>query len=336
MALALTGCATADLQVGRASDMVAAGRAATDASRSVVTETFESHRRLIAELAALDPACGLPYPRIALGANAGRCVDAGTDKGTTLYGPPQRQATLAFATIDAIVAYLDAVDAVVTRKPVDIAAKLEDARANLEAAVGGVNSIVGTEFELPVTADQISSANKMLGVISELLTVTKKVHDLKLVEADLDSGRYNSSIADLRALNMIWPEAQRVALDGEVSIVEGMRGSQALLLRKLCPKPADAACPPGRITAAARADFRTSADQALALIQRKARLVELEKRLGALLTAFETAHANYRKLLFDPANATLTDKERKAKAQIVRERLSAAMAGVADIAKVLI
>lgn len=332
MTLSLSGCATGQLQVGRASTMVTAGRTATDASRKVVADTFESHRRFVTELAAIDPNCDLPYPRLAISRNSwGNC---GTDRNpaTTVSGPSRAYATLTLASIDGAVAYLDAIDAIATRKPIDIAASLESARGDLSDAIDAVNALANSKFALPISQDQLAAGKTLLDLLSGLISVSHQVRDLKRVEVKLDAGEFNTSIAGLKAVTRIWTDALTQSVTNEESQVDGVRLLQqrafAAAIAKSCPPKSAVDCPFSAVSATDRLEYRAYAEHKLALIDRREQVVKLAGRLDALLDRFATAHREYRELLFDPQNAKLSAEERKQRAQIIRGQILSAIKGV--------
>jgi hypothetical protein len=332
IALCLSGCATGQLQIGRASEMVKAGRATTDASRTMVTDTIASHRRFVAELAALDPNCDLPDPKILLGRSAwGGCVTGPADPGTTLRGPSRAYAKLSLATINGAIAYLDAIDAIATRKPIDIAGTLEDARSDLSGALDEINTLAGTKLALPISGDQLGAAKQLLDLLSELISVADQVRDLKKVEAQLDKGEFDTSIAKLSAVTDAWTGALAIAVAEEDAQIDSVRTLQAQRMRAVCPPKSDSQCPFRAFSAGDRDEFRAYAQRKLTAIERQAQIEVLKVKMPELMAAFITAHQAYRDLLFDPQNTKLTPAERKLRAQIIRHQLLSAIKGLLAI-----
>lgn len=327
--ITLSGCATGQLQVGRASEMVRAGQATTDASRSLVTDTLASHQRFVVELAALDPKCELPDPKILLGANSwGGCVSGAGEPGATLRGPSRAYAKLSLATINGAVGYLDAIDAIAVRKPIDIAGTLESARDDLSGVIDEVNSLSGSKLEFPVSKDQLSAAKTLLDLLSELISVAHQTRDLKKVEAKLDKGDFDTSIAKLSEVTNAWTVALAIAVREEEGQVDAVRTLQANRIRGACPPKSDPQCPYRAFTAADREEFRAYAQRKLTAIDRKAQAEELGNKVPKLMGTFVSAHQAYRELLFDPRNAKLTPAERQLKAQIIRRQIISAIKGV--------
>lgn len=330
----LAGCATADLQVDRAGELATAGRAATHASRAVIGESFAAHDRLVVEIATLDPGCALPEPTLALGTGAGRCIDRLGDRGVTLKGPPAQSAKAAYGTIDGLTAYLDAVDAIVTREPVDVAARLAGAQEELGGIVDDINAITGAAIALP-SPEVLSAPTRLIALIVELQERAAQVRDLKALETELDAGAFAAVVGDLGTLNDAWSSAYVEAVKNEIRQADDVRGRQARLVREACPDTADATCLFRKFSAADRDEFRSAAEQRMALDGRHQSALRTKAALRRLNEAFLKAHEDYRILLITPDKAKLSDAERRKKARIIRQRLRAALAGIADIARVI-
>ena len=328
----LAGCATHQLQVGRASEMVTSGRATTEASRSLIAETLASHQRFVAELASIDPNCELPDPKILLGANGwGGCVRGSSDLGATLRGPSRAYAKLSLATINGAIAYLDAIDAIATRKPIDIAGSLESARDDLSGVIDGINALSGSTLAVPVSKEQLAAAKTLLDLLSELVSAAHQSRDLKKVEARLDQGAFETSIAKLTEVTTAWTAALAIAFRQEDEQIDAVRALQAQRMRAVCAQANDPQCGFRAFTAADRDEFRAYAQRKLTALDRQAQAAQLGIKLPELMATFAKAHEAYRALLFDPGNTTLTPAERELRAQIIRRQITSAINGVLAI-----
>ncbi|MBO9712733.1 hypothetical protein [Sphingomonas sp.] len=332
IALALSGCVTSTLQLGRAGTMVEAGNAATAASRKTIDETAASYRRYLVELAAFDPNCQALSSTLEIGPGAtGGCIIEQGGRGHKVLGPSQAYAKISLATINGMVAYLDAVDAIATRKPIDIAGTLTDARDQLEGVISNINGIVGSNLSLPVSEDQLKSAKTILDLISGLISSADQVRDLRRIEAKLDDNEFRASLDALRAISHAWTDALATSLKLEGAQIDGVRGYQASAMLALCPPGSASDCRYTRIPAADRAEYRATADRSLAVTEQLAKVQATREQLDKLLDAFGEAHASYRALLFDP-HAKLSLAERRLKAAEIRKRILSALKGLLAVA----
>ena len=147
-ALLLFGCATNTIRLDRAATMTAAGRTATGATRAFINKVGAENRESLIDLAAADPNCQLPSPLIASGNSQGLCRSGDAQSNDFRYPRiTARDLQPSLAVIDGVTAYLDAVDAILTREPIDYAGPAADAQAS------SVASAVRVEGRSPVTRD---------------------------------------------------------------------------------------------------------------------------------------------------------------------------------------
>ncbi len=315
LAISLPSCALNTIRLDRATAMGEAGRAATAGTREVMDDIRSTNRTVLIDLVAEDPRCVLPNPRIAFGGgNDGSKLCRVGDAVASDFEMKRfirREFAPSLAVIDGISAYLGAVDAVITRKPVDLATELASAEAKLRSLTNSLNVIVGSPA-LPVLSDaQTSAIGGTLDLLSEIIDESKRVADLKKIELKLDEQKFE---ADLVALDKINEDL--------VTILSGqLRNQQTLVnvrLKSLSSATAD--------------DRRPVVAQIMEMIETQENLPELRVALAEAVAAFRMAHKDYRELLFDKT-AKLTPAERRKAAAITQARVLAALNNLASLIK---
>jgi hypothetical protein len=314
--LALSGCATNAIRIDRAETMTSAGREATNATRALMRNVQSENRESLIDLVASDPNCSLPKPIIAQGAtspNITLCRPGDTRTGSDFevarltrrdFGP-------SLAVIDGLVSYFDAVDAVVTRDPIDIAGTVSDAVATLEGIASDIATVAGkSDAKLPaLTEAQSAAIGGTLELLGEIISEAEQVSDLRKIELKRDQKAFATSIDQLESANMKW-----------VNGLEGQIDNRKTLVARRLP----------RISAKQYDERRRYADQLLTLIERQEQLPQLQASLAQTVRALKETHASYRELLFgDKRQLTLAEK-RKA-AAITRSRLRGVLSNLANI-----
>lgn len=311
----LPSCALNTIRLDRATAMGAAGKAATDGTSKVITDAQAANRDVLINLKAMDQHCDLLKPVIPLGLPR---------PGETLcsIGAPQgddfiikRWSGVEFApslaVVNGIAAYLGAVDAIATRKPVDLAAEVADAEAKLHTVADSATVIAGAPALPALTADQTAAISSTLTLLGGILDEEGRVADLRSFEKDQDQKEFSASLDALRRIN----DASIAAMDGQ------LLSQRALLLAQL-----------GRMQ---HADFETRqavVASLMATIERDEALPKLRAALNKAVDAFASSHDLYRALLFD-SRAPLSQAERQKRAQVAQARVLAALSNLTAIIK---
>lgn len=313
--LLLQACATNAIRLDRATTLGDAGAAATDQTRTLMTQVRATNREVIIDLVTADPRCGLPTPLIATGAAADGSElcrrSARQPNDFEIKRWTEREFKPSLAVIEGISTYLGAVDAVVTRKPVDLAAQAADAEAKLRGISNVLTGAAGLPAAPTLTADQLTAIKGTLGLLSEIIDESKRVEDLRKIELKLDPARFSENLDALEKVN----EALIGALDGQIM---HQRTLTALQLARLRDAKAEAR--------------RPLVARQLDLIDLQDALPELRQALSLSVTTFREAHAAYRQLLFD-RNAPLSEAEKRKLAQVTQARIVAALRNLAAVAK---
>lgn len=315
MTVVLAGCGINTIRLDRATAMGKAGTAATDGTRAVMDQVRQTNREVLIDLAAIDPACILPDPSIPRGrvTDGSQLCRAGRPqpRDWTIKRWTAREFQPTLAVIDGISAYLGAVDAILTRKPVDLVAEVTAAETKLRSITDSLNVIAGSP-QLPVLSEEQSAAiNGTLKLLSEIVDESGRVEDLRAMERKLDGAEFERNLQDLQAANN-----QLVAsLGSQLSHQRTLVGYQLTRMRK---EPA--------------AVRRPLVARQLDLIDAHAALPELQNRLNLTVNAFRKAHSDYRDLLF--GNGRLMTKAEKRKAAAVTQaRVIGALENLASLIK---
>lgn len=314
--LALSGCATNAIRIDRAETMTSAGREATNATRTLMRNVQSENRESLVDLVASDPNCSLPKPIIAQGATSPsitlcRPGDTPTGSDFEVARLTRRDFGPSLAVIDGLVSYFDAVDAVVTRDPIDIAGTVSEALATLEGIASDIATVAGkSDAKLPaLTEAQSAAVDGTLALLGEIISEANQVSDLRKIELKMDQKAFATSIDQLESANVKWLNGLDVQIDNR----------KTLVARRL-----------PRISAQQYDERRRYADQLLTLIERQEQLPQLQASLAQTVRALKETHTSYRELLFgDKRQLTLAEK-RKA-AAITRSRLRGVLSNLANI-----
>ena len=297
--------------------MTEAGRLATDSTRKLMQDVRKENRESLIDLVASDKNCQLGYlgkgPVIAFGNPVGQsklCRVGGTVSGdfefvrfkNTAFAP-------SLAVIDGFVAYFDAVDAIVSREPLDFSGGFDKAEGELRGIASDLAIIGGADASgIPALSDdQRKAVSGILDLMSELVDEANRVDDLRKIELDLDQVAIEGSLTSLENANDRWVRA----LDAQID-------NRLLLANRELPKIKD------------YDRRRIAVDAQLTLIERKEALPALKVALRETTVALRKARTDYRNLLFN-VDRTLTPAERKKAASITRARLRAALASLASV-----
>lgn len=310
--LLTAGCALNTIRLDRATAMGEAGRAATAGTGKAMDALRSTNRDVLVDLVATDPNCALPNPVVAGGrADAATMIcRAGAlqpgDFPLRRWGARELRPSL--AVIEALATYLGAVDAVVARKPLDLGGELADAEAKLAGLAGDLTTIAGAAPPPQLSADQQAAVQGTLALLSEVIDEAGRVDDLRKMELALDPAAFKNDLAALGRLN-----------DGVVNRLGAQLQNQQTLLSL-------------QLRQAREMDERRAlAARSLDVIDARAALPELRRTLKASVSAFGTAHEDYRKLLL--GGGKLTRAERRRAASITQARVLAALHDLALVVK---
>ena len=312
LALALllaAGCAREVVIVDRGAGVVEAGRPAIDASRKLLDETVAANREAKLDLAVFDRSCEWP-----------EVVIADQPQGRALCGTPGtsfvdiRPETLkpTIRLIDALAAYVGAVDDIVSATPEDSATALAAAYADVENLVAIGSGVAGAAKPQLLNADQLAAAKTLAGLIGDIAHTHVQAEALTRLEAQ--SPQVDETIARLDSDLKRW---RSVVVESDLDTIDTVYGLRA---REMRAKADDAA-------------YRQFLTQWQQLKDRHAATAALPAELSRALAALKAAHADYLRII---RNRNLTAADRQAMAAATRKRLTAALAAVAGAVKLFL
>ncbi len=318
LAIILQGCATNTIRIERAGTMIDAARVATDATRDLMADVQAENRKALVDLIAADPNCRLPTPLIAQGATADDetiCRKGNRQEyDFQLTRLTRQDFGPSLAVIDGLVAYFDAVDAIITQEPLDLAGKLLDAQANLDAITTNLGTLSGQEnVTLPtLTEDQRAAVGDTLSLLGKIIDEAARVDDLRNIEIQLDQTAFSEDLNRLSRINQRW-----------LRVMDGQIDNRLALIARNLP----------RISAEDFEDRHRFATQQMTLIERQEALPELDIALARTVDILRATHSDYHGLLFGDQRL-LTLEEQRMAAAITRTRLRRAFSHLAAIARV--
>jgi hypothetical protein len=318
LSASLGGCANNTLRLDRATSMTEAGREATQATMTLMDDAVKLNRAAITEIAVFDPNCTLPQPRIQIGRDStGKtklCPDGDDNPRTIAFTRLTKKDLLpTLVVIESVTGYLDAVDEIVNREPLDLVGKLSKAKGELLSIKADITTIAGLhDPAVPELSEvQTTAINQSLALIQVLIDEANRVGDLRKMELRQDKNQFSENITALNALNDRW------------SVVSsGMLASEIRLLKEQYRRS-----PP--------ADFavrRSAVTHQLNLLTLRDEIADLNIELKKLNSAFELAHSEYIDLLFNK-NAKLSAAEKRKKSELIRGRVRAALASLASLVR---
>jgi hypothetical protein len=311
-----SGCAINAIRLDRAETMVGAGRLAETATSELMQQTRAANREVLIDVVAADPNCMLPRPLIMSGS---------PPRGTRYCRPPgatrladdwemqritSRDINATLATIRGLSGYLDLVDSVIKREPIDIAADFGDALADLEAISGAAGALAGADTGLPaLSADQKTAIGGALGLLSIILDEKYKVDDLLRIETAENKLLFTDSVTALRTANTTWLTFHKKQLSQRRTLLQNrLDRTQGEVAR------------------------RPLAEALLATIEAQENHAKLAAALADVVDKLEASHTAYLALLFNK-NAELSSKERKKLAQLNHDRVMGALRSLTAIIK---
>lgn len=315
----LSGCATNAIRLDRAETMTKAGREATGQTRALMDDVRKENRELLIDLIASDPACvvGVDTNPVIAFRKPERgptqlCRKGGvkSDGDFVIRRLIREDFAPSLAVIDGLVAYLTAVDAIITRDPIDLEATVSEAYGEIQGIAADIKAISGSKLAIPeLSQPQQEALGSVLSLLSEILDEAKRVGDLRTLENGKDARYFSESHGRLADINERWLRSLR----GE------LRSQRTLLAERL---------------AATRAyqyeKRRALATDQLRLIERTEQIEPLGRALAKTVMALQEAHTDYRSLLFGTSKQLTREEKRKA-ARITRIRLRAALSSLAKI-----
>ncbi|QTD55900.1 hypothetical protein [Parasphingorhabdus cellanae] len=318
LTIILSGCATNDIRVERAATMTDAARAATNATRILMADVQSENREALIDLVASDPNCRLPTPLIAQGAttdNETICREGNKqDNDFRLARLTRRDFDPSLAVIDGLVAYFDAVDAIITREPTNFEDKLLDAQSTLDAIAANLGTLSDEKDTtlLVLTDDQKAAVGDMLSLLNEIIDEVARVDDLREVEIQLDQTAFANDLDRLNRINDRWLLIMNVQIDNRLTLIESRLP---------------------RIAAEHFDQRHRYAAQQMTLIERQEALPDLKIALSKTVGMLSKTHGDYHKLLFGDERLLTLDEKRKA-AAITRARMRSALSHLAAIVRV--
>jgi hypothetical protein len=308
----LSACATNSIRLDRAATMSEAGRKATTATMGFAEKAIAGNRNAIIEIVAYDPNCTLPQPAILNGTDptgkAKLCSAQGSGSSIPFARFTKRDLKPTLAVIEGITAYLDAVDEILGRDPVDLVDALSTAKEDLTA----LGTITGKSLLPNLSDDQGNAIDQTLALVQTILSEAGQVDDLR----DLENGRQEDAVkmADaikaLKSVNATWATVFTASLKSQLALAEQAYRSEP---------PTDRAT---RFeTISAQMEMHELAEDA----------PRVQASIDKLADTFAEAHKDYLDLLPAGSNAKLTAEEKKKKAKIIRARVRAALQSLASV-----
>lgn len=314
MPLVIAGCATNAIRLDRAGSMVEAGRTAGTATTSLLEQTRAANREVLLDLVAIDPECSLRRPVIAGPTDTRvkqfcrRGAVAGENGAFELRRIVFDDFKPTLAVVAGLAGYLDQVEAVLSRDPIDIGADLAAAESDLRVILGAVQAVSGDSTPLPALNEaQTNAIGGALELLSTLADEQARVDDLRTIESPKNRAAFARTLASLHAANTLWLNKYATQLANRETLL-------AVQLGKL-------ATPEKR---------RPAAAALLKAIEEREALPKLRGALFEVANALGASHDAYLELL-DDSNASLSDKERRRKAQLNHDRVIGALKSLTAI-----
>lgn len=287
-----------------------AGVAASSGTHALLVEVDRANREKLIAVAALDPACRLPTPVIADPARrtGGICVPGGPGAPSPGDRPLKRFDSRSFGpaliTLEVLATYLGAVDAIISRKQVDVGAELEDAVAKLQAVSTGLSASLGLGLTPTISDAQRQAVSGALSLISTLADEARTVDELRRFETPARKQEFDSVVSRLRVIN-----------DGLTTILDEELQQQELVLELIRPTASDS---------------RQQRHDEMGLIERREQVAQLRPALRKAVDELATANDDYLALLRD-GRGPLSKEERAKRARVTQQRVLAALSAVTNV-----
>ena len=187
---------------------------------------------------------------------------------------------------------------------------LAAAESDLRVILGAAQAAAGDSTPLPSLNDaQKGAVSGALDLLSTLADEQARVDDLRTIESAKNRALFATTLMDLHASNTLWLNKYETQLANRQTLLDDQ-------LRRL-----DRAAPEKRRPVAVA--LLTAIEEREAVPQLRAALFEVANALGA-------SHNAYLELL-DDANAPLSAKERRRKAQVNHDRVIGALKSLTAI-----
>lgn len=310
--LLLAGCAGDAIRIGRAESMVSAGRAAGEATEGLMQRTRASNREVLIDIVAADPNCNFPRPAIMSGDRPRGtlyCRPGGFDqqrypRDWQMQRITERDFKATLGVIGALSGYLDLIDGIVQRDPLDLGAEFANIASDLDTIKGAAEAVSGSTVGIPSLSDDQSDAiDGALDLISTILDERNRVDEMRAVETAENRQLFTDTLTSLRSANRDWA----------TSLERQVRQRRALLEDRLA-----------RLSRAGEAQRRPAAEALLTAIEEQESLSRLLPALNDVTDKLQQSHTAYLALLDDP-NAELTRAERARLAQLNHDRVMGAL-----------
>lgn len=322
LGLLVSGCATNAVRVQYAANVGAEGQAAGEAARSFGNRAAAAQRLANIDLVVADPACGTLAPRIKTPPNldpagpaaAWLCLPEGQAATPSEFAElslddPRRTLTPLFAAVNALVAYTDILAEIAGEEPADVSTGIANALGTASAFEGAILALLGAPPDKPVVPDSDDDRVKAVAGFAQMLA---------------DLSKEQTQVDDLRAVINKHP-------DGASAFIKQLRDKLRLLETA---RSANAALTSSVSTALVQKDLRkmpplSASDRRAALEAYYAREAATDSQSALypavvnLLDTLQKSDADFRRVIVkDP---TLTEKERRLRAEITRKRVVRAL-----------
>lgn len=306
----LSGCGINAIRLDRASSMVSAGRLVESSTGTLIEQTRVANRDLLIDLVAIDPNCRLPLPMIMEvlpPSGSHYCRPSGSRPGTNdwqVERVTQRDVSATLTVVRALSGYLDLVNAVVAREPIDLGSEFANALDDLQTINGAAVEVAGLKSGLPMlSSDQTSAIKGAIDLLSVVLDEKYRVDDLRRIETVENRQFFDTTTRALALANATWLDNYRRELSRR----------QTFLQDRL-----------DRMPKAGIDARRPVAAALLATIESRENLPKMKLALENTLDELVRSHNSYLILLFDD-RAELSGKERKKLAKLNHDRVMGAL-----------
>jgi hypothetical protein len=316
----LMSCATNTITLDRADTMVSAGREATGATSALMDRTRAANREILIEIVSLDPACNLPRPVIMSGnppTGTRFCRPGGLNNKLhpndwEMQRITARDLAATLASIRGLAGYLDLIDGVVSRAPLDLGADLAAVHSDLQTIKAAANAVAGKDLGIPDLSDEQKNAiTGVFDLISVLIDEKKRVDDLSRIETVEQRQLFDDSVRHLRAANRKWTDNLQTQVSQRRTLFEDRLE---------------------RLHSAGEAKRRPVVEALLETIEQEEKMGQLRASLDDVTDKLVGAHLAYLTLLDDPGSELTTAEKQKA-AKINHDRIMGALKSLTAVLK---
>jgi hypothetical protein len=308
--LSVSGCATNAIELDRAATMSDAGRVAGAATLDMANRSVKANRDTIIEIVTYDPNCKIPRPEITLSDKPGiKLCDPDDQSDSISFARQTRKDLLpTLAVIEGITSYLDAVDEILAREPIDLVGSLTNAKSDLEA----ISTITGGGGKPLLSDEQTAAVTSVSQLVQVLLSEAEKGGDLRELEKNRqkDGASVEASVKALKTLNTQW-----------FTGLQGYLKTQKTLATTSFEKAPPSDLDRRRAAIARLYDIHDQIESA----------PELKAKVDELADTFAQAHKEYLELLPAGSKAKLTPAEKRKHAELIKQRVRAALHSLASL-----